>query len=237
MNAAARWWFVGWLLIPGCAVSKPTPEPVRPDPVIEAAAAALVAAAPGDWPAHLDAVHAHGTAASAALVRALGKAPDGPGAQAALHLLGRLRAPGCRPFLERRAAAGDELAAEAALALGRLGDTASIRPLRALVDDRLTPPTTRCAAAAALIELGRAREVLPFLDAVWTAATPYGHAHGRAVGFPPSKDRWAHERYMIIEAIRHRYGGKTFGLDEDQPWEAMRDAGKRFRDAVESSPR
>ena len=41
---------------------------------------------------------------------------------------------------------------------------------------------------------------------------------------PTTKTRWAHERYMIIEALRQRYEGETFGLDEDSSWPAMRDA-------------
>jgi HEAT repeats len=198
----------------GCEAPPPisTEEPCRE----------LVSAAPANWPPRWQAVHSLGPLAVPALIRALRDNPEGAGAQAAIHLLGTFGNPTARPYLETLLTEGTSLSTEAALALGALGATASTPALRAIVEGRGEPVTTRVAAAAALVRLGHAREIVGFLEAVFLAATPDGVKSSRAHGLPRRKTRWAHERYMLIEAIRGRYEGETFGLDEDSSWSRLR---------------
>lgn len=189
----------------------------------------LVAATPAEWPRRWEKVRAIGSAVTPALIKALRHNPDGPGAQAAVHLLGTLQDASARPFLEELLADGTSLSTEAALALGSLGEPASVPVLRAVVSGRDKHVTTRAAAAAALVTLGRARDVAGFLEAVFLAAGPYGAQSTRAQGLPRKKTRWALERYTLIEALRARYEGETFGLDEDSSWAALRDGTAKLR--------
>ena len=75
------------LVVVACAVDRPEPLPPA-QPTGFAACERLVAAAPGDWPAHWKKVHVLGKNAVPGLIRALRGNVDGPGAQAAVHLLG-----------------------------------------------------------------------------------------------------------------------------------------------------
>ena len=204
----------------GCA----SPEP---------ACHALVAAAPADWPTHWQRVRDHGTSSIRALIAALQANPEGPGAQAAVHLLGELRQPSAGPYLREALNDGTSLATEAALALGKLGDQTHTPSLRAAVADPTKLVTTRVAAAAALVDLGHARSIASFLEAVFLAATPYGREATRTHRLPRTKTRWAHERYMVIEALRRHYDGRSFGLDEDSSWPGLRDAADKMRAFLE----
>ncbi len=159
-----------------------------------------------------------------AVLQALNENPRGPGAQAAVHLLGEAADPRSKEPLLALMKGGNELGAEAALALGKLADPSTSSALQATVASAATPMTTRAAAAAALITMGEGPAIVSFLEAVFLAASPYGQASSRQHKIPTSKSRWAHERYMIIESLRQRYDGKTFGLDEDSSWPAMRKA-------------
>lgn len=210
------------------------PEEVTP-PTLPACRA-LVAAAPADWPARWRAVKPHGAAVAPQLIRALQDNPEGPGAQAAIHLLGQLGAAGSREFLEDVLDDGNALGAEAALALGRLAAPASAAALRRAVDSPIYPITTRVAAAAGLVRMGRGKSVVGFLQAVFLAASPYGAASTRRHGIPAKKSRWALERYMVIEALRARYPTQGFDLDEDSSWPAMRDAAAKMAAFLENAP-
>lgn len=197
------------------------------------AARDLVRAAPADWEARWDRLRKMGNSATPAILRALKENPQGEGAQAAIHLLGEARDERSRAYLVEVMGGGTELGSEAALALGKLADPETVDDLRAVVGKSATPMTTRAAAAAALVSMGEGRSVVSFMEAVFLAASPFRGSTGRKHGIPASKTRWAHERYMIIEALRGRYEGETFGLDEDSSWPAMRDGaaamGRRLR--------
>jgi hypothetical protein len=194
---------------------------------------ALIAAQPADWPARWQQVRDHGASATTALIAELRINPEGPGAQAAVHLLGELRHAEAGPYLREILEDGTSLATEAALALGKFGDQSHTPTLRATVADSTKHVTTRAAAAAALVDLGHGKSIAAFLEAVFLAATPYGAAATRTHRLPRTKTRWAHERYMLIEALRRAHDGRTFGLDEDSSWPAMRDAARKMRTFLE----
>jgi hypothetical protein len=189
-----------------------------------AAARNLVRAAPADWQSRWQRVHKMGKSATPAILRALREDPQGAGAQAAVHLLGEAADGRAKPYLLDLMSGGTELGTEAALALGKLNDPESIDSLQATVRRAATPMTTRAAAAAALVSMGKGPSIVSFLEAIFLAASPHRGTSSRQHKIPATKTRWAHERYMIIEALRRRYDGKTFGLDEDSSWPAMRNA-------------
>jgi len=188
----------------------------------------LVDAAPADWQPRWEQLHKMAATATPAVLRALRENPTGQGAQAAIHLLGESADPRAKDYLLGLLTSGDEVGTEAALALGKLADADSAQALRDAVGSASTPITTRAAAAAALVRMGEGPSIVPFLQAVFLAASPYGRKTSRQFKIPASKSRWAHERYMIIEALRSRYEGETFGLDEDSSWPAMRDAAAKM---------
>ena len=203
--------------------------PVRPTPVAQAVpgvsiARALVRSAPADWQSHWQRLRKMKSNAVPAIHQALEENPGGLGAQAAIHLLGEAADARSKELLLTIMKAGNELGAEAALALGKLGDPTTTSSLKATVESAATPMTTRAAAAAALITMGEGTAIASFLEAVFLAASPSAQASNRRHKIPKSKTRWAHERYMIIESLRQRYDGETFGLDEDSSWPAMQKA-------------
>ena len=190
---------------------------------------ALVAAKPAEWRTRWPKAHQLGASASSTLVECLREHPEGPGRQAAIHLLGVWRNREAGPYLRQvltdgSADATDQALAlitpEAAVALGALGDRAAIPVLVATVRDQDRATTTRTAAAGALLDLGHIEDAVPLLQAVLLAATPYGQELEQHHGLP-EKTRWAFERNLAIEAIRRFTGGKTFGLDEDAPWPTL----------------
>lgn len=185
---------------------------------------ALLAARPEAWPECWRAAHALGERASPELIAQLEAAagPSAPGAQAAVHLLGVLRDPQARLWLIDTVEGRGDLAAEAALSLGEIGDRRDVDVLAALMADRAAAVMARNAAAASLIQMGQEAQTLPFVRAVFLAATPYAADSTREQGLPPHKTRWAHERTMLLRAITNRFDGRTFGLDEDAPWEHLR---------------
>lgn len=207
----------------GCAANGPSPEPRQPaQPPGLTACRQLVAAKPAAWPDPWRKVRAIGERAAPSVIRALRENPEGDGVQAAIHLLGVFGGDAARTLLESKLDDGTDTATEAALALGRIGDESSMAKLTGVVQNRAARATTRTAAAAALVDLGRGKDVASFLRAVFLAATPYAAESTRKHGLPRRKTRWAHERYMILEALRRRYDGRTFGLDEDASWPALR---------------
>lgn len=190
----------------------------------------LVAASPGDWPAHWQRVRDLGSGATPALVAALQSSPDGPGAQAGIHLLGVLGDEAARDYLEAIVVDGTDHATEAALALGKLGGEASVALLRGVVDARDAKVPTRAAAAAALVTLGHGPTIIDFLEAIFLAATPHTGETSRKHFLPRQKSRWALERYVILEALRARYPTHVWPLDEDGSWPALRDGAADLRD-------
>jgi len=226
---------LSWILfpalsgVPGCQNTSLRMEPCR----------ALVAAAPSSWPGHWRTVHAMGPEATPVLVRCLRENPDGPGRQAAIHLLGEWRHPDATAdaLLQELVAAGGPDATEAALALGKRQNRNAVPLLVTTVQNHDVDITVRAAAACALLDLDEPQHAVPLMRAVLLAATPYGQQLEQEHGLP-LKTRWALERYMVIEAIRRFSGGQTFGLDEDAPWPTLRDGTEEFARYVEGrSPR
>ncbi|MEE2888095.1 MAG: hypothetical protein VX951_11760 [Planctomycetota bacterium] len=204
-------------------------EPTSPGPEAGLLTArALVRAAPADWQSHWQRLRKMDKSATPAILRALREQPEGHGSQAAIHLLGEAADVRAKTFLLELLHGGDERGAEAALALGKLADTTTIGSLKTAAQSAATPMTTRAAAAAALVTMGEGPSVVSFLEAIFLAASPYASASSRQHKIPANKTRWAHERYMIIEALRGRYRGETFGLDEDSSWPAMRAAAAKM---------
>jgi HEAT repeat protein len=188
---------------------------------------ALVAAEPSEWPMRWRATQALGPRATTTLVRCLRENQDGPGRQAAIHLLGDWHDPTAAAYLRELVAAKGPDTTEAALGLGKLGDPAVAALLVATVQDRDLATDSRVAAACALLDLGQPRHAVPLMQAVLLAATPYGTELRQAQGLP-QKTRWAFERYMMIEAVRRFSNGETFGLDEDASWPRLRDGTAAF---------
>lgn len=204
------------------ACSETKPHEADP-PIGRDACRGLVAAPPAKWSELWPTVRAFGPEVVPSLLDAIERDPLGDGTQAGIHLLGEFGGEAARTFLEAELSRGSSLAQEAALALGQIGSEASVKPLHKVLADRTTPVTTRAAAAAALVDLGEAKSILPFLRAVFLAAGPYRGSTSKDEGLPRNKVRWALERYMIIEAFRRRYDESTFGLEEDASWPALRD--------------
>lgn len=200
----------------------PAPGTQETSEPIPSACLDLVQASPGNWAALLPRAAALGAEAAPQLLRACELHPEGAGIQAAIHLLGRWGGAEARAYLHRQLQADVPLAEEAALALGRMQHQASREVLEETMADASLDPRVRAAACAARIDLGQIRACLPFIRALFQAATPFGQASSREQGFPARKVRWAHERYMVIEAIRRNLGGESFGLDEDAPWPRLR---------------
>lgn len=178
------------------------------------AVARLLLASSAEWHVVLPPVLAAGPSATAPLVDALRAQPTAPGRQAAIAALGALGDQSACGFLRERIDRGQSDAAEAALALGRLGCSDAAPGLLATMRSGAAAIRNRTAAACALLDLGWWREAAPFLAAVLVADTAY--AGTRTADFAlPNKARWAEERTMAIAAIARACGGETFGLDPD----------------------
>jgi len=190
---------------------------------------ALVAAPPAAWTEHWRTVQALGADTTPALVRCLRENRNGPGRQAAIHLLGEWRHPdpAADAYLRELLAAKGADATEAALAIGKRNDRAAVPLLVATVQDQNLAIATRTAAACTLLDFDEPQHAVPLMHAVLLAATPYGLRLEQEQGLP-RKTRWALERYMVIEAIRRFSDGHTFGLDEDAPWPTLRDGTAAF---------
>ncbi len=235
MGSTAATILLGAALLVGCATPPPEQETTgretseQQDRGNLQLCRDLVGAEPDAWPRLWSRVQSLGPNVAPALIRAISENPAGSGAQAGVHLLGVLEVEDTRTFLEETLRAGGSLAPEAALSLAKLGGPASVVALRSAVDARDRSTATRAAAAAGLVDLGEARSILPFLEALFLAATPFGAETGPEQGLPRTKVRWAHERYMVIEALRRRYDGQSFGLDEDSSWPRMREGTARMK--------
>lgn len=217
-------------VISGCG------SPNAADPELDRAAAlSLVFAAPGEWPTAGRAALARGPSIVPAVVDALRREPNAPGAQLALAVLGKLADPRAADLLERFAIGSDDHGYEACLALGRIGDRTRIGVLREIVDDRSRTPTRRAAAACGLLDLGETETSLPFLHAILLAGTPAGVETSNRYGLP-DRARWALEREMTIDALR-RHTGDDFGLDPDSPWPALERGAERMYRATIEGPR
>lgn len=190
---------------------------------------ALVAAPPAEWTEHWRTVQALGPDTAPALVRCLKEDSNGPGRQAAIHLLGEWRHPdpATDTYLRELVAAKGADATEAALAIGKRNDRTAVPLLVATVQDHSLAVATRTAAACTLLDFDEPQHAVPLMRAVLLAATPYGNELEQEQGLP-HKTRWALERYMIIEAVRRFSNGRTFGLDEDAPWPTLRDGTAAF---------
>lgn len=207
---------------PPPAESSPAAVATVPSRTARIDAAALVHAPPADWAERAAAVLAHPDA-GAALLEALRAQPDAPGAPCAIAALGAVGGNGARRFLTGLLSRDGEVAMEAALALGRLGDADAVPELRAAMRDRHLDAAVRTAAAAALLDLRDDAAAVPFLAAAILAGTPTGIAERERLGLP-DKPRWALERTIAIDAVARRTGGVTFGLDPDATWPALADA-------------
>jgi hypothetical protein len=197
------------------------PQPAAASP-LDAAIADLLAAAPADWTARLEAVLAVGASEPApALGAAVDRDPAAPGAPAALALLGRLGDLRVVPMLTTHVESRTGLAVDAALALGQLRATAAADVLQRCVDDRFVDATVRTAAACALVRTGRPWSAAPWLVAVVRAGTPAGHVDESALGVP-SKTRWALERYLVQRLLLDE-GQPDLArrLDPDAPWSTL----------------
>jgi hypothetical protein len=207
------------LCLPSCAGTGSAPDPAAPGPATFQGCRDLVQAPPSQWHERLPIVLALGAPAAPALVEAIAAEPTAPGAQAAVAALGQLGGDGTSTFLRQLLADRSELATEAALALGALGDQDARAPLLAAANDRLADPTLRAACAASLLRLGVRAEIAPLVRAILLAGTPPGQPAQQALGLP-DRPRWAHERYLIQRALRD-VRGDDFGLDTDAPWPAL----------------
>ncbi len=202
-------------------------SPQAPEAIVEAARA-LVAAAPASWSAkHRNFVRCQGEH-SRALLDALQADPHGPGVQISLATLGDLGDPAAVSFLESQLRDGSTVqSSESALALGKLPSPSSKTALLAEMNHRRRDPLVRCSAAAALLDLGAIAESMPFLCAIILAGTPRGQAMQENLGLP-DRGRWAHERYLAIEAIKRQLPQQDFGLDPDSSWPALEAAVDRL---------
>ncbi|MHC5063207.1 MAG: HEAT repeat domain-containing protein [Planctomycetota bacterium] len=194
--------------------------PQRSEQAVETARA-LVASPAQSWSTNYRRFMGSSGQHSQALLAALQADPRGPGAQIALATLGTLGDPVAAPYLEERLRIGStEESSESALALGRLPSPASKELLSEVIRDRQRDPLVRTASAAALLDLHDLEGSMPFLCAILLAGTPAGQGAQAEHGLP-DRGRWAHERYMAIEAIRRNFAGETFGLDPDSSWPAL----------------
>ncbi len=189
----------------------------------------LVVAPPSQWAGPFAAVVDLGPRASRPLAERLLQQLDAPGAQAAACALGVLGDPSVTPVLRRLVAGqhAEVVAAEAALALGRLRDAAAVDLLTQVAGDPTRDVTTRTAAACALLELGEVQRALPLLQAVLLADAPQGRALASQHALP-ERPRWVLERHLVIAAIRRHTGGETFGLDTDASWPRLAEGTARF---------
>lgn len=202
------------LLLPACGGS-----PAGRDDTVELAAFTLMQSPPGHWIQAFEATLACGTAASAALVRALDANPHAPGAQPAVTALGCLGDSGAEALLLRLLDhQNPDLAAEAALSLARL-DIQRARPgLLTAMLDREKATYVRAAAAAALLDLGDRDRAAAFACDVLLAPTDRGRERALELGLPVDQVRWAVERNLVIDALERAGGGVAFGLDADASW-------------------
>lgn len=200
--------------------------------VVQAAVRDLMETQPGDWPAAGRRILAFGAEATEPLASAVQATPDSPGAQLAVGLLGRLGDRSCTRLLTDLARSDRiDLAYEAALALGRLGDTDAKDALVAITSDRDRPVRVRVASACSLLDLGAVRAATPILYATLVAGTPFGLETQTELGFA-DQSRWALERGMVIAAIRRHTGGEVFDLDPESPWPRLAQNAARCRDAL-----
>lgn len=224
-----RWLSVVLLLAPACREAPALPiEPLRD---LAARCEALVNAAPHEWPEHLPALYAAGSACEGPLLDVLQRQPTAPGAQAAVGLLGRVGGAGARAFCEEQLRERTPLACEAALALGELPAGAE-QTLRACVRDRLRGSDVRTAAACALARHGD-REVAPeFLRAVVRAGTRAGREDERTLGMP-QQPRWALERYFVQRTLL-QLGHEDLAaeLDPDAPWPRLEELAPRVAERL-----
>jgi hypothetical protein len=220
----------------------PAAVPPRPrtDPqgqrVARAACRALLDAPPGRWSEALPAVLATGATGCKELMAALLQTPDAPGTQVALAALGRMGAeqPETAAFLLQWVERRLPHHVDATLALGQHQPAGQSTVLSHLVEDRIASSSLRCAAAASLIRLGHAREVADLVRAVLLADTPQGRDLQQRQGLA-SKTRWAHDRYLLIDALRD-VAGTDFGIDTDAPWPLLQAAADRVQAWIETLP-
>lgn len=161
------------------------------------------------------------------LVEELQRSPRAPGRQAAVFALGELGDLDASPFLIQELGDPGPSAYEAALALGKLGGSDAVEPLREAAETHGTSTELRTAAASALLDLGRPDLAAPLLKAVLLAGTPFGRELAERHGLP-DKTRWALERQLCVDAIRRFTGGETFGMDPDSSWPRLRDGVDAF---------
>jgi len=165
------------------------------------------------------------------LLRAMRRDPAGPGMQIAVAILGKLGDARAVSVLEDLLRERSKLSSEAALALGRLPSPQSRGILRKEMLSASNSPLNRTCAAIALLDLGDVNTSLPFLHAILLAGTPYGLDSEKNYGLP-DRSRWAHERYLTIEAIARHFDGETFGLDPDSSWPQLKAAADRLQIAI-----
>lgn len=200
---------------------------------------ALVAAEPADWPDRLPAVLAGRAAATQPLIAELRRAPEAPGAQAAVAALGQLGGDGAHACLVELLASPGDLATEAALALatatpplGAAAIDATRSALAPIAADPLADPTLRAACAHSLLRLGVRTEVRDLVRAIVLADTPAGRDVQQRVGLP-AKTRWAYERYLVAGAIA-AVAGPQLAFDTDASWPALATAADRIDAWLES---
>ncbi len=199
----------------------------RPAPETAAAVRAVIDAAPEHWEDVATACLECGQAAATPLAAELRQRPSASGAQLAVALLGRLGDSTVTPTLELLITQGHAVAAEACLALGALGSLDCVELLRGVIADHSREITVRTAAACALLDLGEVGASLPFLRCILLAGTPAGQALQTQAGVA-DKARWAHERLLVITAIRRHCDGEDFGLDPDNSWPQLEHGAAAF---------
>ena len=213
-------------------------QPIRhaPDHDVVDAVHALVVAEPLEWLARGETVLAHGSAAVPALITELRARPGAAGAQPAIAILGALGEQRALPLLQEILRADGPHAYEAALAMGRTKVRAATSELLPVLLDPRRTPLVRAASAAALLDLGQAKEAVAFFYALFTVDTSAAGPAVREQGLS-SKPRWALERNVAIDAIRRSTGGETFGLDADAPWPQLAAAAAKMRTHFEAGPK
>ena len=213
------------LLLPACGAS-PAPR----DDAAERAAFALVQSPPGQWIPAFEAVLACGSPASAALVRAVEANPHSPGAQPAVTALGCLGDHGAEALLIRLLDhQNPDLAAEAALALARLGAQGARQRLLTTMADGEKTTYVRAAAAAALLDLGDRERAVDFAGDLLLAPTDRGRNRALELRLPVDQVRWAVERNLAIVALTRAARGESFGLDADASWPELAAGVERVR--------
>ena len=144
--------------------------------------------------------------------------------------LGTVGNPDCVALLRARLRDANEVvAAEAALALGRLRSEDSIPDLRATMRDWTRTPLLRTAAASAITAQQRDLEATEFLCDLILAGSPQGRARGQTLQLPVDRPRWALERNVAIEALQAAAGADALGLDADASWPHLFDDVQRAR--------